>query len=293
MPMSHRCYHSAWMFLGLYVLVATLGWTGDTGAAAYDALTLKPGAVRDGQVWRVATYFLLCHDPLDLLANLLIFLTLAVRLERIWGTLRFVLLMTCTVLGGGIVAALLGVELAGSWAPWVTIIVTYGYLFPEEVIYFFFVIPMRVRTLAIISLAVSFVFCLVKGLPGLAYFAGMMSGVIYYFATTRTVPWLRRAKRTVAQAAAHPIEFVHGAASARSVELAARIVRNHDAGRPISDEDRKLVEDLAGRADAQTPMCAPYSFSPGNTICPPCAAFGRCLKRHVTTPPASGQGAAK
>jgi hypothetical protein len=91
----------------------------------------------------------------------------------------------------------------------------------------------------------------------------------------------------------HPIEFVQGAASARSVEQAARVVRLHDTGRPLTEEDRKLVEDLAERADRQTPMCAPYSFSPSNTICPPCAAFGRCLKRHVAGGHAPTEGADK
>lgn len=293
MPLAHRCYHTAWMFLGLYVVVALLGWSGDAGATARDALMLNPEAVKAGQLWRLGTYFLLTDGPFALLCNLLVFLFQGVRLERIWGTQRFVLLMLFTVLVGGIGATLLGSVMVGSWAPWVTIIVTYGFLFPEEIIYFFFVIPMRMRTLAIVSVLVSFVFSLMDGIRGLAYFAGMMSGVVYYFATTRTVPWIRRAKRTVAEAAAHPIEFVHGAASARAVEQAGRVVRNYDVGRPLSDDDRRLVEELAARADRQTPMCAPYSFSPGNTICPPCAAFGRCLKRHVSGGVEPEQGASK
>ncbi len=280
MAVPNRCHHVAWMFLGLYVVVATLGWSGQAGAAARDALMLKPAAVMDGQVWRLATYFLLTDGVLDLLGNLLIFLFLAVRLERIWGTRRFVSLMAFTVLGGGIAATLVRYELVGSWAPWVTLVAIYGLLFPEEIIYFF-VFPMRVRTLAILSVLIAFAVCVSRGAAGAAYFAGMMSGVGYYFATTKTIPWLRRARRTVAEAAVHPISTVKGVVSARAVEHAARIVRDFDAKRPLTIEDRRFVEDLAERADPATPMCAPYSFSPANTICPPCAAFGRCLKRHV------------
>ena len=58
-------------------------------------------------------------------------------------------------------------------------------------------------------------------------------------------------------------------------------MRRRDSGQPLTAQDRDLIEELIRRSDATHELCSPYSFSPDNTICPPCKAFGLCLRRYL------------
>lgn len=269
------------MVLALFVMVGALAWTPQSKEFVVGALSLEPAAVRAGEVWRLITYAFLTGDPLDLFFKLLIFYFIGAPLEAAWGTRRFLTLLGVSIIGGGLTGALLNVPLAGGWAPSMTLMLIHGFLFPESIIYIFFVLPVRIKTFALVMSGLFLAGCIVMGVTGLALFAGLFCGVLYYVLTTRSLPWVRRRRRVVSEAAANPLQFAKEVSNARLMEHAQRIVRKRDAHQPISAEDRKLIDQLAERADPGHVLCSRYSFSPRNNFCPACAAFGRCLRRVV------------
>jgi len=276
-----RCYNSVWMLLGLFLVVGAFSWTGDMGRAAFDALSLTREGLLRGEVWRLVTYAFLTGGLLELFFKVLVFYYIAAPLEATWGTRRFLTLFGVSVLGGGASAAMLGVPLAGGWAATMTLMLIHGFLFPESRLYLFLVLPVRVKTLAIVMTALFLAGCVVAGLKGLALFVGLFSGVVYYVATTRSIPWVRRAKRRFAAGDLNPGALVKKFSTERAMERARRIMQRRDRGEPLTDEDRVFIGELIRRSDPNKELCSPYSFSPDNQICPPCPQFGRCLKRYL------------
>ena len=276
-----RCYHTVWALLAIFVVVA-VGVAGGQGTM-YDALKLTRQGVLNGEVWRLVSYPFLTSGPLSLLFTVLIFYYIGMPLELIWGTARFLTLFLVSVLGGAAGGVLLDVQLAGGEGPIVTLMLIYGFLFPESIVYLFLILPIRVKTLAIIITAWYLVQCAALKLQGLALFLGLFSGVLFYVLTTGEIPWLRRAKRKLRAAATDPSAAVRGVATGSVMERARQVMRRHDSGRPLTEQDRAWIEELIRRADPSHELCSPYSFSPDNTICPPCRAFGRCLRRYLET----------
>ena len=278
-----RCYHTVWALLVIFVVVGAFGAaTGEQGAM-YDALQLTRQGILRGEVWRLFTWPFLTSGPLSLLFTVLIFYYIGMPLELIWGTARFLTLFLVSVLGGAVAGVLLNVPLAGGEGPIVTLMLIYGFLFPESIVYLFLILPIRVKTLAIIITAWYLVQCAALKLRGLALFLGLFSGVLFYVLTTGEIPWLRRAKRKLREAAGDPSAAVRSVSAGSVMDHARQVMRRRDSGRPLTEQDRAWIEELVRRADPSHELCSPYSFSPDNTICPPCRAFGRCLRRYLET----------
>ncbi len=279
--------------MGLFIVVGLFSATGQMGESAFTALMVTREGVLRGEVWRLVTYAFLTSGMMELFFKVLVFYYIAAPLEAAWGTIRFLSLLGVSVLGGGATAALLGVPLAGGWAPMVTLMLIHGFLFPESKLLLLFFLPIRVKTLALISIGFFLLTSLgtaIRGLTSgsvpealkaLALFAGMFSGVIYYVITTRSIPWVRKTRRRAAAGALDPAGIVKKLSIDRLMERSRRIVQEHDQGRPLTDENRAFIEELIQRSDPAKELCSPYSFSPTNEICPPCAEFGRCLRRHL------------
>jgi len=280
---SNRSYGAVWALLGVFIIVGALSAPQGTNAAAYQALELTRPGVLGGEVWRLVTYVFLTSDWLDLLFTVLIFYYIAAPLEAAWGTRRFLTVFGVSVVGGGAAGVLLKLSqpLAGGGAPIVTLLLIYGFMFPDSVVYLFFILPVRVKTLAIILTALYLVQCARLGMQGLALFSGLFCGVLYYVLTTGTIPWVRRAKRRIRQAAEDPAGAVRGVSNSALMRQAREIMRRRDSGQPLTDQDRALIGEVIQRSDPTHELCSPYSFSPDNTICPPCKAFGRCLRRYL------------
>lgn len=277
-----RCYNTAWILIGLYIAVAVLG-AGTDGKYVADALQLSPDAVRaDHQIWRLVTYSFLSSDWLELFMKLLLMFLLAIPVEMVWGTRRFLSLLAATIIGGGLCGVLLRQELVGTWAPLMALMLVYGFLFQESMMSLFLIIPVRVRTFAFIVTALFVASSLRAGREGLAALAGMACGMLYYLAVGY-VPWLARAKRAVAKTAAHPGEQMEQAAAARKFDRVRQIYAAVKAGQPISDDDRRFVASLGEEAKADQSLCSPLSFCMDNSICPPCSQIGLCLRRYLET----------
>ena len=276
-----RCYHTVWALLAAFVIIGAFGAAPGQQSAMDEALQLTRQGVLQGEIWRLVTWPFLTRGMLQLLFTVLIFYAIGLPLEVTWGTRRFLTLFFVSVLGGGAAGALLNQTLAGGEAPIVTLMLIYGFMFPDSVLYLFLVMPIRVKTLAILITAWYLVVYARMRLEGLAMFIGLFSGVLYYVLSTGRIPWMSWTKRRIRSLKANPVEVVRTVSTSSVMERARQVMRRHDSGQPLTEPDRAWIEELIRRADPTHELCSPYSFSPDNTICPPCRAFGRCLRRYL------------
>jgi membrane associated rhomboid family serine protease len=119
---------------------------------------MQPAAVLHGQVWRLLTATYL-HAGLDhIFANMLGLYFFGPPLERVWGRKRFLALYTIGGIAGNLVITLAGLlgfmspETIGLGASGsiLTLLGAAAVTFPQARVYVYFLIPLRLRTFAVL-----------------------------------------------------------------------------------------------------------------------------------------------
>jgi len=153
------------------------------------------------QPWRLITYQFLHGGPMHLFFNMLVLYFFGPLLERMWGSRRFVTFYLVCGAMGGIVYPLLvftgrltaGYLIGASGAIY-GMLAAGAVLFPQVRVLFMFVIPMSLRTLAFVLVAMSLIsFAGGQNAGGeAAHLAGMAAGFAYVLGR----PWLEGRLRT-------------------------------------------------------------------------------------------------
>jgi membrane associated rhomboid family serine protease len=103
--------------------------------------------------WQFITYMFYLPTSIFSVFNIMIFFWFGSNLEDLWGTKLFLIFVFSTVLLHSIPSFFMGfVPVIGGWSLSLCMMVAFGFNFPHEIIYIFFIIPIRVKILAIISL---------------------------------------------------------------------------------------------------------------------------------------------
>jgi membrane associated rhomboid family serine protease len=115
-------------------------------------LTLDPDAIRQGEYWRVVT-FLFVPPRLGLIWMMLwlfVFYQFAQALEQEWGEFRF-----CVFYGVGALATIIAALWMGTMLSYLplntTLFLAFATLFPNIELLLFFIIPVKVKYLAILT----------------------------------------------------------------------------------------------------------------------------------------------
>src|SRR5450759_1083559 len=119
-----------------------------------------------GHWWTVATYMFVHAGFLHLLANMYALFLFGPRLEQAWGTKRFVrFYLFCAFVGLLTHAALVhdGSALIGASAPIFGVMTAYAMLWPDDEVFLFGFVPMRVWTLVWALIAVNLAMGLYAG----------------------------------------------------------------------------------------------------------------------------------
>lgn len=175
--------HRGWAIPGLmrYIVGANAAFfilSMFAGAGTLEFLSLNAAAVLRGELWRVVTYVLLPMDSgILLLISLLFYYWLGGSLERMWGSAKFTFYYisgTLLTALGAILAYLIdGVSFSISGAVYVNMAMFFAYAlsFPEQRVYLFYVIPVKMKWMAILEgvyFAYSVLIYATSGLWGMA-----------------------------------------------------------------------------------------------------------------------------
>lgn len=146
---------------------------------------LIPKMFFHGQVWTIFTYMFLHGGFSHILFNMLALWMFGSMLERVWGSREFLKYYLITGLGGGLCYALFNmnsfVPTVGASGAIYGLLLAYAVMFPNNVIYIWFVIPVRAKYFAMIFGAIEFLasFNQGSGVAHLAHLGGMVVGYVY------------------------------------------------------------------------------------------------------------------
>ena len=146
---------------------------------------LVPATFFEGRIWQLLTYMFLHGGLGHIFFNMLALFMFGSVLEREWGPKEFLKYYLLTGLAGGLCYAALNY---GSFVPTVGasgaiygLLVAYAVLFPNNVIYVWFVIPLKAKWFAIIFGVIEFLASFGSGsqVAHLAHLGGMVVGYVY------------------------------------------------------------------------------------------------------------------
>lgn len=140
-------------------------------------------AVEGLQIWRLGTYMFLHGSPTHLLFNMLILWLFGSALEQTWGSRQFLVYYLFCGVGGG-VASLFFYDTAviGASGAIFGLYLAYAMMFPDNMIYLWFVLPIKAKHLVIGLTLMQLAYGL-SGATGIAYFAhlgGMATGLLFF-----------------------------------------------------------------------------------------------------------------
>jgi membrane associated rhomboid family serine protease len=137
-------------------------------------------------LWQVFTYQFLHGGLFHILFNMLALWMFGCTLERRWGSEFFLKYYFVSVVGGGILNALL---VPGQTAPSIGasagvygILLAYGLIYPNQIVYFYFVFPIKMKHFVWIMGGIALYSSISAGESGIAHLAhlgGMLFGYLY------------------------------------------------------------------------------------------------------------------
>ncbi|MGH7825782.1 MAG: rhomboid family intramembrane serine protease [Candidatus Binatia bacterium] len=137
-------------------------------------------------VWQLFTYQFLHGGLFHLLFNMLALWMFGCQLERRWGSDFFLKYYFVSVLGGAILNTLLiphqMAPSIGASAGVYGILLAYGLIYPEQIVYFYFLFPIKMKHFVWIIGAIALYSSIASGQSGIAHLAhlgGMVFGYLY------------------------------------------------------------------------------------------------------------------
>lgn len=156
------------------------------------------------QVWRLVTYQFLHADILHILFNMMMLYFLGPMLESTWGSKTYLRFYLISGAAGGVVYTLLvlghvlgGLPMVGASGAIYGLMAAAAILYPHTQVYIFGTIPMRMKTLLIITVIWSVMnFLGGKNAGGeAAHLSGVAAGAVFVYVLPRFTNWrLERSK---------------------------------------------------------------------------------------------------
>jgi membrane associated rhomboid family serine protease len=141
-------------------------------------------------VWQFVTYMFLHHGVFHLFFNMLTLFMFGNELERYWGTRRFLTYYFVTGIGAGICSWLVAppfpngglTVIVGASGAIYGLLLAYGLIYPNRIVYLNFLLPLKVKWLVIIMGAMAFLSSLGSsdsGVANIAHLGGMVVGYLF------------------------------------------------------------------------------------------------------------------
>src|SRR6266513_864633 len=188
-------------------------------------LELDPGQIRHGEVWRLITYIFLPQTDSFLWILLLLWFLwfIGEGLEQAWGAFRLTLYFFVGMIGTTAAAFFFGARFSNSML-YASLFYAFARFYPDQVIYLFFVLPVKIKWVAWVSAAFlilgfaggsnSYRMALIAALANYLIFFGLE---IIYAARHRSEVSSRR--RRYAQSSRSETEPLHKCAVCGATEL--------------------------------------------------------------------------
>jgi membrane associated rhomboid family serine protease len=259
------------------------------------ALALIPGSI-GARPWTLVTYqFVHGSSMFWFFISMLVLWIMARPIEEGWGSPRFLVFWLISTFGASLTSAALGQPLYGDVGFGTCLLFTFATLYPEVEFRLFFIIPVKVKYLAVIAGAFLVYSSLSYGIVGgLANIVGVSSGYLFFLAIRRLPSRRkisfelkkRRAAAVIQSEDAQTEERNRGwDANVRAAEERAR------SGGAVADQDAEFLAELDGAKDPVITVCAPTEFGfIDDDVCKSCTGFAECAARRIRMAAEEGSG---
>ena len=267
----------------VHFAVFILSWANRGGLIG---LAVIPGQVAS-RPWTLVTYQFV-HGPsmFWFFISMLVLWIMAKPLEESWGSPRFLAFWMVATFGASFTAAGLKLPLYGDTGVGTSILLTFATLFPNVEFRLFFIIPVKVKYLAVVAVAwIAFSSLQMGILPGVANVAGMCSGYLFFLAT-RKLPtkrklvfeYKKRKASTEVKAETIEAESRNQIWDPKVREVVARATQSG----AVSPEDEGLLAELDAAQDRSITVCVPSEFGYiEDDTCRTCPGFAECSARAI------------
>jgi membrane associated rhomboid family serine protease len=147
---------------------------------------LTPLLVKNGYIWQIFTYMFLHGGIWHIIFNLLTLWMFGCDIERAWGGKEFLRYYFITGTGAGLFSFLFSfnstIPIIGASGAIFGILVAYALMFPNRIVYLYFLFPIKVKYLVIFFALIEFFFSWQNTPDGIGHFAhlgGMLIGFVY------------------------------------------------------------------------------------------------------------------
>jgi membrane associated rhomboid family serine protease len=267
----------------VHFAVFILSWTNREGLAG---LALLPGQVMS-RPWTLVTYqFIHGSSMFWFFISMLVLWIMAKPLEESWGSARFLVFWLVATFGASLTAAALKLPLFGDSGVGTSILLTFATLFPEVEFRLFFIIPVKVKYLAVVAVAWLAFSSLQMGiLVGVANMAGMCSGYLFFLATRRLPTRRKIAFELKKRKASVEVKAEGMMAEQRNRGWDPKVreaVGRASEGNGVAPEDEALLAELDAGKDPSITVCAPSEFGYiDDDVCRTCPGFAECAARAI------------
>lgn len=156
------------------------------GYRLVEPLGLTPALVKKGYIWQLFTYMFLHGGLFHLFFNMFALWMFGPPLEQQWGTREFIKYYFYTGVGAGIFTFVLSINSSiptiGASGAIFGILVAYALLFPDSIIYLWFLVPVKAKYLVIFFGILELIASINYTPDGIGHFAhlgGMVVGYVY------------------------------------------------------------------------------------------------------------------
>ena len=247
--------------------------------------------------WTFVTYQFLNTGALGLFFGTMMLYILGMALETEWGTPEFTLFWLVATLGGSGAAWLTGGILTSGWqVTGVSMLFAFAYLFPETQFLIFFVVPVKVKWMAWLGVALllfAFVGAALSGRigSGIANLVGASAGFLYFWLRHRGVQKAKRVQRDALVAVKSAGAIREDASlERRNRDLFPKVEELRASARAGGDLPPKLKAfegELPTLVVPGVNICKPVDFKGDKDgICLKCEGFAECSLRYVRGEPA-------
>ncbi|MFQ9985082.1 MAG: rhomboid family intramembrane serine protease [Lachnospiraceae bacterium] len=167
---------------------------------AFLMLTLEPSMILRGQVWRLVTWILIPPSQLDIFTIIMLFFyySIGTSLERTIGAFRYnvflfggfiiTVVLSMAVYGVGLLTGTQFYFIVGPSVYYIclTIFLAFAALYPNMQVYLYFVIPVRVKWLAFLYVAMTVYEFVRSGIGAKVAIAASLINFLVFFLTSRS-----------------------------------------------------------------------------------------------------------
>jgi membrane associated rhomboid family serine protease len=257
----------------------------DTREAAFRALALFPG-MAGAEPWRLVTYQFLHGGMISFFFSMLVLWIMAKPLEQSWGSGRFLAFWCISVFGAAGTAVLLGVPLYGDIFLSASLLFTFATLYPDKEFLLAFILPVKVKYLAVIGGALLVWNSVQLGLPrGAVNIVGMSAGYLF-FLIMRKLPSRRKLAFELNKKKAQVVVQAEAAAAQNRNRTWDPMVRSAAeraaAAGVVAPEDEAFLAELDAARDPSITVCAPSEFGfVEDDVCSGCTGYAECAARRI------------